>query len=191
MENNINRIIRNRRSIYPHEFSGAELNTELIETLLENANYAPNHKSNYPWRFLVMKGESLRTFIETAAEIYRTETDPALYREEKYIKILEYRSKVSHVIAIVLHREAASKTILNEDICAVAAAVQNMYLSLSQFPNAGGYWSTGLGTYSRTMHAHLNLAEGNQLLGFFVLGFVEHKREEGRKKPWQEFVKFT
>jgi len=90
----------------------------------------------------------------------------------------------------VMEREPDIKSIEMEDLCAVAAGVQNMYLSLSQFEHVGGYWSTGLGTYSKTMFDYLNLSENQTLLGFFILGVVENKRTEGHKKDFNKFVSY-
>ena len=65
-----------------------------------------------------------------------------------------------------------------------------MYLSLWQFENVGGYWSTGLGTYHPAMSEFLKLTTKQQLLGFFVLGQVDNKRTEGVKKNVNLFVRY-
>lgn len=190
MKNNINQIIRSRRSIYPHEFNGNELEIGVVETILENANYAPNHKSNYPWRFIVVCRPKTEDFYNLAAEIYRNSVSSEDYKDLKMNKILACKSSVSHVIAIVMHREPEDKTVLIEDICAVAASVQNMYLTLSQYEHAGGYWSTGLGTNSEYMRQFLNIAENEVHMGFFIIGATQNKRTESNKKPYTNFVKF-
>ena len=74
MQNQINDIIAQRRSIYPKEYSGEKLEPQVLETLLQNANFAPNHKSNYPWRFVVIADASLEAWVNKAAEIYQAET---------------------------------------------------------------------------------------------------------------------
>lgn len=185
---NISKIIQERRSIYPKEYTGQLLSDDIVRELLINANFAPNHKSNYPWRFKVMKGESLIQWLDFAADLYKKENAGDRFKPEKYDKILFNKNKISHAIAIVCHREEESKTILNEDICAVAAAVQNMYLSLSAHEHAGGYWSTGLGTYSADMKQYFGLAEGDLLLGYFIIGHLEVKRTSGARKNIDNFV---
>jgi nitroreductase len=190
VQNQINEIIAQRRSIYPKEFTGEKIDQSVLETLLQNANFAPNHKSNYPWRFIVIKDLSLENWVNKAAEIYQMETAVESFNQAKFDKIKQYAQQVSHAIAIVMEREPDSKSIEREDLCAVAAAVQNMYLSLSQFEQVGGYWSTGMGTYSKAMFDYLNLNENQTLLGFFVLGHVENKRTEGHKKDSTKFVSY-
>jgi nitroreductase len=190
VQNQINEIIAQRRSIYPKEFTGEKIDQTVLETLLQNANFAPNHKSNYPWRFIVIKDHSLENWVNKAAEIYQTETAVESFNQAKFDKIKQYALKVSHAVAIVMERESDTKSIEREDLCAVAAAVQNMYLSLSQFEQVGGYWSTGMGTYSKAMFDYLKLNENQTLLGFFVLGHVENKRTEGHKKDYTKFVSY-
>lgn len=188
MQTNINQIIKERRSIYPKEFNGQKVDDGVLDVLLENANYAPNHKTNYPWRFIIIKGDVLNQFFEKAAEIYKTSTPAEKFSEAKHQKTLDYKNTVSHAIAIVLHRKEEDNTIFVEDVCATAAAVQNMYLSLSQFEHVGAYWSTGLGTYSKDMHDFIRLDNEDMLMGFFVLGCVDNKRTLGGRKNYKQFV---
>ncbi len=190
MQNQINDIIAQRRSIYPKEYTGGKVEQDVLDTLLHNANFAPNHKSNYPWRFIVIQDNSLENWVSKAAEIYHTETKVEAFNQAKYDKIKHYAQQVSHAIAIVMERDPDTKSIEREDLCAVATGVQNMYLSLSQFEHVGGYWSTGLGTYSKTMFDYLSLNENQTLLGFFILGVVENKRTEGHKKDFNQFVSY-
>lgn len=187
---NINQIIQERRSIYPKEYTGKILESSVIQTLLENANYAPNHLSNYPWRFIVIEGDALQNFLDKAAAIYQSETPAEKFKPEKLDKFTLYKEQISHIIAIVMHREVDGKSIEMEDMCAVACAVQNMYLSLSQFDEAGGYWSTGMGTYSKSMSSFLKLATTETLMGYFVLGHVVNKRKASNRKNVEHFTRY-
>lgn len=189
MEHTADKIIRERRSIYPAEFTGAALDKELILHLISNANYAPNHHATYPWRFVVAAGEAKNILLQKAAEFYRLHTPAEKYNVQKEQKILGYRNKVSHLIAIVMHREPDARGREDEDRLAVACAVQNMWLTLSAYPHAGGYWSTGLGTYRPEMHAYLRLGDNETLMGFFVLGEVKEKRTEGGRRNYMEYIR--
>lgn len=188
--NAISEIIKNRRSIFPKEYTGKKLEASIIENVLQNANFAPNHKSNYPWRFIVIEGDKLNTWLDECADIYLEETPSEKFNQEKLNKTLGYKQKISHAIAVVMHRDEKDKTIETEDICAVACGVQNMYLTLSAYPNAAGYWSTGLGTYSKRMSDFLYLDEHDTLLGYFILGHVELKRSEANKRDYHNFVRY-
>lgn len=188
MENNINKIIQFRRSHYPSEFSGKILDNSIIQTLVQNAHWAPNHTLNYPWRFKILEGQQIINWLDKALEIYKIETPIELQKESKTQKLTHFKTKISHVIAIVCVQENAVKYKAIENISAVACGIQNMYLSLSQFENAVGYWSTGLGTYSEHMHSYLNLTENQQLMGFFILGEIENKRTESNRKSYSDFL---
>jgi nitroreductase len=50
-------IIESRRSTFPKDYSGEEISQEILDEILNSANFAPNHKRTKPWRFRVFKGE--------------------------------------------------------------------------------------------------------------------------------------
>ena len=45
-----------------------------IEQILENANWAPNHKKTEPWRFKVFRGAALERLSDYLGEWYRANT---------------------------------------------------------------------------------------------------------------------
>ncbi len=188
MENNINNIIRERRSHYPHEYSGKILDETIIETLLENANWAPNHTLNFPWRFIILKGPKMIEWLDKAYEIYVTQTPADKFNQKKADKIKDQKNQVSHVIVIIHQKDTENANKLMENVAAIACGVQNMYLTLSQFPNAVGYWSTGSGTFNPIMHAYFKLNDDQQLLGYFMLGDIEKKRTESKRRDFREFI---
>ena len=51
--NEINHLIKNRRSVFPNLYTGEPVPKEVIDQMLENANWAPTHKFTEPWRFTV------------------------------------------------------------------------------------------------------------------------------------------
>ena len=72
----ITELIRNRRTIYPEQFSSRKVHKEQIELILTNAQFAPTHGNTQPWRFHVYmeKGlETLSTFIRpsTTSESFK------------------------------------------------------------------------------------------------------------------------
>lgn len=188
MDNNINQIIRERRSHYPHEFTGAKLNDEVIHTLIENACWAPNHTLNFPWRFIILKDEALKNWLQLVLDNFIKDTPAEKFNQKKADKIKDYQNQVSHVIVLICEHDSESANKQKEDLAAVACGVENMYLSLSQFPNAAGYWSTGMGTYGAAMHSYFNLKSNQELMGFFMLGTVDKKRTESNRKDFRTFI---
>ncbi len=178
--------IHARRSHFTKEFSGGKLTDQQIELLLDAAQQAPSHLLTLPWRFHIYSGPSLETLAYKMAEVYLSETAPEKFKQEKLDKIRAYPEKVSHIIAICMHRNPAHRLPELEEICSTACAVQNMYLALTTVPQAGGYWTTGNGTYSAAMKEFLKLGAKDRLLGFFFLGTVEQVRTKSHRPSWKE-----
>lgn len=55
--NEINTLIRHRRSVFQAEYTGEKVDDAIINQMLENANWAPTHKMTEPWRFIVYTGD--------------------------------------------------------------------------------------------------------------------------------------
>ena len=51
--------IQNRRSIFPKQMSGEQVPQEVIDKMLELANWAPTHRHTEPWRFKVYSGDAM------------------------------------------------------------------------------------------------------------------------------------
>ena len=62
---NASQLIRNRRTIKPAAMADEELPVDLLETLLENANWAPTHGLTEPWRFKVFRGAARARLADT------------------------------------------------------------------------------------------------------------------------------
>ena len=186
----VNNLIQQRRSLFPRDFSGEKVDKKDVEQILENANWAPTHGRTEPWFFVVITGSALEKFGLTHAEMYREQTPPADFSEEKYNKLARRPTECSHVIAICMRRGDKAKIPVIEEVEAVAMAVQNMYLTTFALGLAG-YWSSGGMTYHPAMKELFNLGEEDQFLGFFMLGKpkdAEFYPKGFRKAKWEEKV---
>ena len=56
--------IRNRRTIKPKEFLQETISEDIINDILESANWAPNHGRTEPWRLSVFTGKGIDTYVE-------------------------------------------------------------------------------------------------------------------------------
>ena len=176
----INSLIVNRRSSYPKEYNGRQIEDAVVMQLLENANWAPNHGKTEPWRFKLFKGDALLALARFQADLYKKSTDDALFTQNKYDRFIEKAKLTSHVIAICMQKDPKGRIPEIEEISAVACAVQNIYLSLTAY-GLRGYWSTGGGTYSAEMHNYLGLDQTQRCLGFFFLGMSDLPFREGKR----------
>src|ERR1700683_4277754 len=116
----VDHLIRSRRSVFPDQFvQGKKIPDEIIMQMLENANWAPNHKNTEPWRFVIFEGDGLKKLATFQADVYKTNAKNN-YREDKYQKLLTTPLCCSHVIAIGLKRSIEIKIPETEEVAAVA-----------------------------------------------------------------------
>lgn len=184
----VNDIIRDRRSIYTNMFSGEVVDDAIIETMLENANWAPNHKHTEPWRFVVFKGEGIKKLGEFQANFYK-ESNPDTFDQNKYDKLYSKPLECSHVIALGMKKSNMVPEV--EEVCATACAVQNMLLTAAA-NKIGCYWSTGGITFQPKAKSFFALGDEDQLLGFLYIGMPKSdKWPAGKRKPIDEKVKWV
>lgn len=163
----IEKIIHQRRSVFPDQFTGEEISKETIIQLLEAANRAPSHKKTEPWRFKILQGDALQSLGVFLSETYKKVTPTEKISDFKSSKLLKNPSKAGAIIAICMQRDPKERVPEWEEIAATAMAVQNIWLLATEL-GLGGYWSSpGLIKY---MHEFFDLAQGEKCLGFFYLG---------------------
>lgn len=163
-----NAIIRERRSVYTNMFSGEKVPGEIIEEMLENARWAPTHRMTEPWQFVVFEGEGLKRLGNYQASAYQ-QRNQGNVDEAKMEKLRNKPLECSHVIAIGMHRDEKETVPEVEEICSVACAVQNMWLTASAH-RIGCYWSTGGITFYDGVNDFFGWKEQDRLLGFLFIG---------------------
>ncbi|QAA82615.1 nitroreductase [Aequorivita sp. H23M31] len=175
-------IIRNRRAVFPAQYNEDTISKEEISTILETANWAPNHRRTEPWRFKVFHGISQAALGKFMAETYKSTTDK--FSERSYQKMIENPTKAGCVIAICMQRDPKESVPEWEEIAATAIAVQNMWLTASEM-KIGSYWSSP--GVKEHLGDFINLEDGERCLGFFYMGKYDGELPEGtRKSPIEE-----
>ncbi|MCU0448180.1 MAG: nitroreductase [Microscillaceae bacterium] len=182
-----NRLIKTRRSVFPAQYSGEQVAPQIIEQMLENANWAPTHGLTEPWRFVVFSGAGIQKLADFQAQVYQQTTPAEKFEETKYEKLRNNPRRASHIIAIVMKRQESGKIPEVEEIEAVACAVQNMYLTATVY-GVGAYWTSGGITYRPEAKDFLGLGEADKLLGFFYVGQIAKPSPQGNRKPIAEKV---
>ncbi len=186
----INDLIKSRRSIFPAQFEpGKKVDDAIVTQILENATWAPSHGNIEPWKFVVFTGEGLQKLATFQAELYKAEAGEN-FKENVYKNLSANPLKASHVIALCLKRDPAKKFPEMEEIAAVSCAVQNIYLSVTAY-GLGGYWTTGGPTYKPSGKEFFGLGEDDKLLGFFYLAHVASPSPQGKRKPLEEKVEWV
>jgi nitroreductase len=183
----INHLIRNRRSVFPDQFeAGRRIPDEIINEILVNATWAPNHGHTEPWHFVVFAADGLKKLASFQSELYK-ETAGEKFKEATYQKLQRNPLLASHVIALGMKRDPSKKHPEVEEIAAVACAVENIYLSITAY-GLGGYWTTGGITYQQKAKPFFGLDKDDRLLGFFYIGYIEVPSPAGKRKPLEEKV---
>ncbi|WP_020532165.1 nitroreductase family protein [Flexithrix dorotheae] len=176
----VNRLIKSRRSVFVDQFSEQTIDKKIIEQLLENANWAPSHGKTEPWRFFVFSGDGLKKFADFQSGLYKKLTAPENFSEAKFTKLKAKPLKASHIIAVAMKRQESEKIPEIEEVEAVACAVQNIYLTATAY-GIGGYWGSGGVTYWEEAKDFFGLGDKDKLLGFFYLGYPKHELAEGKR----------
>jgi nitroreductase len=91
-----------------------------------------------------------------------------------------------------MKRDERESVPMEEEIAAVACAVQNMHLTATAF-GLGAYWGTGGMTYHPKMREYLGFTEKDRVMGLFYVGYpnIEWPRKSIRKQvreitEWRE-----
>ena len=181
----VNKIIRNRRSMFVAQFKENDpVDENIISELLENANWAPTHKLTEPWRFVVFSGEGLKKFADFQSDLYKKRSEKSGdFIEATYTKLKENPLKASHIIAIGMKRDLKANLPEMEEVAAVAMAVQNMYLTASA-RGLAAYWGTGGCTFWPEAKEFFGLEETDKLMGFFYVAKPASDRwPQGKRSP--------
>ena len=175
-------VIKNRRTIFPEQFSDRKVHREQLELILNNAIWAPTHGMTQPWRFTVFTDDSLTDLAENLGKIY-VETVPAEQQNDaKLAKMMSRPKLASAVIAICMKRDPNRRISEMDELLAVACAVQNMHLTCTAY-GLGAFWATPGVIHKPQMNAFLELEEEDKCIGLFYIGYPASEWPKGQRKP--------
>lgn len=183
----LNKIIRNRRSVKPSQFCDRPVEDAVIWKLLENANWAPTHGMTEPWRFFVFTGDARKDLGERLAELYLQVTPSESVKPAKADKLKKNAERSSHLIVIAMKRQESRKIPAVEEIEAVACAVQNLHLTATAL-GVAGYWSSGKAICNDQLRDYVGLAEGDLVLGLFYIGYTDEAWPDSSRSPIESKV---
>lgn len=179
----VSALLRRRRAVFPPVYTDEAIDRSIIETILEDANWAPTHRLTEPWRFQVFRGAARTRVADYLADYYQANTPEADFSEVRQQKMRFNPLHSDTIIAICMQRDAEARIPEWEEIAAVACAVQNMWLSCAAH-GLGCYWSTPPAALAA--NAFLGLGEGERCLGFFYIGSYAGPAPEGKRRPIAE-----
>lgn len=167
----ISDLIRRRRSIKPASMDADRpVPTELLDTLFENATWAPTHGMTEPWHFTVFSGPSRQSLATELQTLYQKHTPAAEIRPDKFAKLGKNPLLAPVVAAIGLTPGSNPKIPEVEEVEAVACAVQNIHLSATA-AGLGAFWSSPPITALPEFAQFLGLPANGRCLGLLYLGW--------------------
>jgi nitroreductase len=152
---------------------------EIVEKLLSAAVQAPNHYKVRPWRFVVLTGaarERLGDVMADSLKARHPEYPPEAFEKERCKPL---RSPL--LIAVGVDKPAEAKVIEVENICASAAAVENLLLA-AYAEGLGAKWRTGAPASDARVKQFLGFEADQYLIGFIYIGYPE-THPEPRERP--------
>lgn len=160
--------VQNRQSV--SKVRPDPVSRELIEKILSAAVQAPNHFRVRPWRFVVLTGTARQQLGDVMARslLARQPGSPDSALEAERARPL--RAPV--LIAVGVDRPSEPKVSEVENICAAAAAVENMLLATHAL-GLGAIWRTGPAAADPAVKEFLGLEPDQNLIAFVYIGYPE------------------
>jgi nitroreductase len=135
LPDDLHHLIRSRRTSMLVD-PDRKVPVDLIERLCELAQWAPNHKRTWPWRFAVAVGEGRARLGELIADAMELHGDPS----EKVAKARgKYLRTPATLIVGSAPGDSPDRTAENRD--AVAAGIQNLLLAATA-EGLATYWGS-------------------------------------------------
>jgi nitroreductase len=141
---------------------------ELIERLLAAAAQAPNHHKVRPWRFVVVSGKARERLGALMAENLQRDNPAAAPEMLAAERAKPLRAPV--LITVAAEPPNAPKVVEIENVCAAAAASQNILLAAHALGLAG-MWRTGTAAYDSGVKTLLGLSPEHHVVGFLYVGY--------------------
>ena len=174
--------IEARRSI--KRFTARPVDRSAIESLLDAAVHAPNHRLTEPWRFYVLGPRARRRYGEALGARKAKRVEDAAAAAAVLEKVASEHEALPAMIAVAIH-VADDPEVEREDYAAAMMAVQNLALAAL---------ALGLGTHIKTggvmddpaARAAAGVAAGERIVAIVNLGEPEDEPPPKPRTPASE-----
>lgn len=159
---------------------------EILDRLLEAANWAPSHGHTEPWRFVVFTGDA-RLELGEALLAGMNDDQPVPMDDPRRAKLMNKIRTAPVAIALVCEPSTASNIEEHEEIASVAMAVQNLHLCARAL-GLGMFWSSGKKAFSPAVARLLDLEAPARCLGVLYVGRPAGDWPTSERRPVEQKV---
>ncbi|MBL4730159.1 MAG: 5,6-dimethylbenzimidazole synthase [Sulfurimonas sp.] len=182
--NKLLQIIKARRDVRGNRFINKTLEDEKIQMILEAAISAPSVGYSQPWKFVIIKSESLKEeiFNNFSKENEKAKT---IFKDKELYKKLKLEGIKEAPINIAVLYEQSDKEVLGMTSMkkmgeySVVCAIENMWL-MARALNIGLGWVSILNE-KEVLHS-LNAPKNTKLIAYLCLGYVDTFLQESELK---------
>lgn len=139
-----------------------------VERIIKAGTKAPDHGRLRPWRFIVLEGEARKRLGAAMADMLRAKTPDASQAQLDAEAAKPLRAPIIIAVGAAITKGKIPEI---EQVAAVAAAIQNMFLAAHAL-GYGAMWKTGAAAYDRNIKELLGLAAEDHIVGFLYLGSI-------------------
>lgn len=142
-----------------------EIDTAVVDRIVNAAQWAPNHKRTWPLRIAIITGNSRSTLGNTIADAMAIHGDDEM-------KVAKTRGKFmrSPVVLVIAAAEGATSNETEENKYAVAAGIQNMLLMAESFGLAALWGSPAKGA-NDAITTLCSMEPTDRVMGIVYLGW--------------------
>ncbi len=159
-------LARSRRTSMFVDIDRVVPDSEILD-LCATAQWAPNHKRTWPWRFAAFTGDSRKRLGEAfVADMIANDFGD----DGKRIKTLTKYARTPNVL-VVGCAPSSTPNLLSDDRDAVAAGIQTLLLAATS-RGLASFWSTAAVTIPSTVNELCRFPEGTRIVGVVYLGYA-------------------
>jgi nitroreductase len=159
-------LIRTRRTI--GAFTAQPIPAGVVESLLEIAVFAPNHRLTEPWRFVYLTGEGVKRYAEIRRDVALAGFKGDESARHQLAEGTYQKFAMLPAILIVINRINSNPSIAEEDYAATSCVIQNFML-LAWEQNIGSAWKTP--KLFPELLAFIGVASDERMIGVIHLGY--------------------
>ena len=176
--------IRDRRSI--RRFTDRPVTRDEIESLLDAASTAPNHRLTQPWRFYVLGPEARHAFGRVLGDRKaRKIEDPAAANTMRENVAKEHRALPAMIAVAVAGND--NPEIAEEDYASAMMAIQNLALAATAM-GLGTHIKSGAVMADPAARAAMGVREGERVVAMINVGVPAEVPPAKKREPASAFT---